>query len=358
MVSKKYLTGENVVFMILFTRFFERYKLHILFWGVYILFWTIFAAAQYHKPAWFTLLISLIFFLGQSTISYWGIYRLVPVYFNHKRYGVFAFLVIGGIILSTAFIMGSMNGLLLLFGDPSASWSFGEFSGILVGNFYLVFLVIALKALRDKIKNDRRNKLLEKEKTENELRFLKSQINPHFLFNAINSIYVLIKKDTELAGVTLVKFADMLRYQLYECNTDEIPIGKEIAYLDNYIGLEKLRKGQAVDIRYEVGTGRSDFYIAPFLIIPFVENAFKYVSSYPDKRNFVTIRLNYQADIFELYVENSVDEPGADRPGEKNAGGIGLENVRRRLELIYNGRHSLDIRKIKGLYSVLLTIRM
>jgi LytS/YehU family sensor histidine kinase len=197
-------------------------------------------------------------------------------------------------------------------------------------NCYTVFLVVALKSLKDRMTHERRNQLLEKEKTENELRFLKSHMNPHFLFNAINSIYVLIRKDPDFAALTLVKFADMLRYQLYECNADEIPIEKEISYLNNYIELEKIRKGQIIQTRYEVGASACNFSIAPLLIIHFVENAFKYESSCPEKKNFVTVDLNYQNDIFELSVENTMDEDTV-IPKEKGWGGIGLCNVRRRL---------------------------
>jgi LytS/YehU family sensor histidine kinase len=260
-------------------------------------------------------------------------------------------------LLSALFILAAMTGVFMLFSRPLSYVYRSEYFYILIANFYTTFLVIAVKSIRDKLRSDRRNALLEKEKTENELRFLKSQMNPHFLFNAINSIYVLIKKDPDFAGLTLVKFADMLRYQLYECNADEIPIEKEIGYLDNYIELEKLRKGKEIRTRYTVGAGTCNFSIAPLLLIPFVENAFKYVSSCPDKNNFVTVDLNYQDDIFELSVENTMDEDNV-MPKERSWGGIGLENVRRRLELIYNGRHALDISTSEDIYSVLLTIKV
>jgi len=197
-------------------------------------------------------------------------------------------------------------------------------------------------------------------------------MNPHFLFNAINSIYVLIKKDPELASHTLLKFADMLRYQLYECNADRIPIEKEIVYLDNYIGLERLRKGPTLYIDYHVGAEVGHFSIAPLLIIPFVENAFKYVSSYSDQPNRVAVNLCCRDGLFELSVENTIEEDAMIRKESvggsegregngigrrNNAGrGIGLENVRRRLELIYNSRHQLAIRKEEKNYSVLLKI--
>lgn len=339
------------------SRFFSRYKLHILFWVVYIIFWTLYSIFYYGNPPWRGFLLTILWFIGQASVCYWCIYWLIPQYFLRKRYVVFSLLVTAGLLLASIFITAGLILILRLdrvnIGVPPLK----ELLFNLMGNFYVVSLVVGLKSLRDKLQNERRSQLLEKEKTENELRFLKSQMNPHFLFNAINSIYVLIRKDPDFAALTLVKFADMLRYQLYECNAEEIPIEKEISYLDNYIELEKIRKGKIIHTRYEVGSDACNFSIAPLLIIPFVENAFKYVSSCPDRHNFVTIDLNYQDDIFELSVENTVDEDTV-MPKEKSWGGIGLENVRRRLELIYKGRHALEISTSNLVYSVLLTIKV
>jgi two-component system, LytTR family, sensor kinase len=334
-----------------------RFKWHVLFWAIYFVFWTLYSIYGYSTPPLPAFLITFVWFLGQASVSYLIIYGLIPRFFNTRRYLLFALLLLTGLLLSATFILAGMTGILGLFGKPVPYSVKAEYFYILTANFYTAFLVVAVKFIREKVRSDRRNALLEKEKTENELRFLKSQMNPHFLFNAINSIYVLIKKDPDFAGLTLVKFADMLRYQLYECNADEIPIEKEIGYLDNYIELEKLRKGKIIETRYTVGAAACNFSIAPLLLIPFVENAFKYVSSCPNKNNFVTVDLNYQDDIFELSVENTMDEDNVP-PKEKFWGGIGLENVRRRLELIYKGRHALDISTKGDIYSVLLTIKV
>ena len=334
-----------------------RYKWHVLFWAIYFAFWTFWSIYSYSTPPLQAFLTTFAWFLGQASISYLVIYGLIPRFFNTRRYFLFSLLLLTGMLLSAVFILAVMTELFTLFNKPVPYSRKSEYFYILIANFYTVFLVVAVKFIREKVRSDRRNTLLEKEKTENELRFLKSQMNPHFLFNAINSIYVLIKKDPDFAGLTLVKFADMLRYQLYECNADEIPIEKEIGYLDNYIELEKLRKGKIIETRYTVGPTTGNFSIAPLLLIPFVENAFKYVSSCPNKNNFVTVDLNYQDDIFELSVENTMDEDNVP-PKEKAWGGIGLENVRRRLELIYKGRHALDISTKGDIYSVLLTIKV
>jgi two-component system, LytTR family, sensor kinase len=339
------------------SRIFSRYKLHILFWSVYIIFWTITSHYQYGGSTWRSFFFTIIWFIGQAFVSYYCIYWLVPKYFSHKRYLIFTLLMIAASVLSASFITASMIGVYSFSGIHENTSLLREFLYTMFGNIYMVFVIIAIKSLKDKVQNDRRSQLLEKEKTENELRFLKSQMNPHFLFNAINSIYVLIKKDPDFAALTLVKFADMLRYQLYECNTDEIPIEKEISYLDNYIELEKIRKGKLIHTRYEIGSDTCNFSIAPLLIMPFVENAFKYVSSCPDRRNFVTVDMNYQDGIFELSVENTVDEDTI-MPKEKSWGGIGLQNVRRRLKLIYSGRHALEISTRDLVYSVLLTIKV
>jgi sensor histidine kinase YesM len=335
----------------------SRYKLHILFWLVYFIFWTGFPALAYHVAPGHALLATIFYAIGQGGISYACIYWLIPRFFNTKRYGVFVLLLLAGLLLSAVFIVSSLEGMYRIVGGSFGYSLRAEFLYILMGNFYTLFLIAAIKLVRDKIRDGKKSQLLEKEKTENELQFLKSQMNPHFLFNAINSIYVLIKKDPDFAALTLVKFADMLRYQLYECNADKIPIEKEIVYLDNYIELEKLRKGTAIAIRYGVSERACHFQIAPLLIIPFVENAFKYVSSYPDRPNFVRIDIDCQDDIFELKVENSMDDE-IPLPKDKSWGGIGLENVKRRLELIYNSRHALSISTTGNVYSVLLTIKV
>jgi sensor histidine kinase YesM len=312
---------------------------------------------SYNSPPGRGFLVTIVWFLGSATCSYLSLYWLMPVYFTRRRYFIFSVITLALLSLAALVMTAGIWSIYQLEGVRFPVTLLQEYSYVLIGNFYTVFIIVAVRSIKDKIRSDRRTALLEKEKTENELRFLKSQMNPHFLFNAINSIYVLIKKDPDFAGLTLVKFADMLRYQLYECNADVIPIEKEISYLENYIQLEKLRKGALVNTSFNVSASTGKFSIAPLLLIPFVENAFKYVSSCPGKDNFVMVDLNYQDHIFELSVENSMDED-AMMPKEKTWGGIGLENVRRRLQLIYDGCHALDISTKDDVFSVLLTIKI
>jgi len=336
---------------------FFRYKLHhLLFWLVYFIFWTSFSAIKYGTPTPYALLITGAYFIGQASIVYSFIYWLIPKYFNNKKYLRFTIWSIIMLLITSGFIDVFVVSLIKHV-IPDFDFNIASFFPLaIITNFYAALVSFAIKIINERIKTERRNKELEKAKTENELRFLKSQINPHSLFNIINSIYVLIKKDPDLAAKTLARFADMLRYQLYECNADAVPIEKEIIYLNNYIELEKLRKGSCLIIDYFVDNNTDNFLIAPLLIIPFIENAFKYVSAFNDKENKVAIKLNYQNHSFELLVENTFDENA--ETSSKSHEGIGLENVKRRLELIYNGRHKLIINKTDKIFTVLLNIQI
>jgi two-component system LytT family sensor kinase len=336
---------------------FLRHKLHhVLFWVINFTLWAGYSIHNYDYPLLWGLLITLLWIIGQAGTVYIIIYFLIPVFFHTKRYALFILFVLAILTAGGAFI-AACTVPAIRYIKPDFVYTFSTFFPItLMTNFYSTFLFVAIKSVKDKILAERRNQLLEKERTENELRFLKSQMNPHFLFNAINSIYILIKKDPDVAASTLARFADMLRYQLYECNTDEIFIDKEIAYLNNYIEVEQLRKGNTVVTHYNVTEQVQHFRIAPLLIIPFVENAYKHVSAFRDKPNKINIDLKYEDHFFEFRIENTIDKSITNTT--QPYGGIGLENVKRRLALIYNDRHTLQISITENIYIVSLSIHI
>jgi len=351
-------------------RFLSRIRWHILFWVLYFIGWSSFSVLSYHSPLWLAFSVTLAWFLGQAPMVYLTIYRWVPRLLKPRRIWLFFLAMAAGIFCSSAFTAISSHWLLKVT-VPSFILSLSTwFWYILIGNIVWGFAAASLTIIRDRLRNDRRNQRLEKEHTENELRFLKSQMNPHFLFNAINSIYVLIRKDPDLAEHTLARFSDMLRYQLYDCATDFIPIEKEITYLENYIRLEQLRKGSMLTIDYNADEAVRLFSIAPLLLMPLVENAFKFVSSFPDGENQVRIHFFFNSPQFHLEIRNTVEDwetGGTENPGRtastaaagthKAPGGIGLENVRRRLELLYPNRHTLEIDHNKKYYTVSLKLQ-
>ncbi len=217
----------------------------------------------------------------------------------------------------------------------------------------LVSTGAAFKILTDYARAQRRISEMAKEKAEAELNFLKQQINPHFLFNSLNSVYFLIDKKNEEARNALHRFSEMLRYQLYECNDEKIPVEKEMSYLNDYVKLQQLRKGDNFQITFNQSWNVKGFLIEPLLLIPFVENSFKHLSHFDKKDNEVHIDVSRVSNCLFFKVSNTTNGKGVK---VNHTGGIGLINVKRRLELLYPGKHRLEITEDKGWYNVHLEI--
>jgi LytS/YehU family sensor histidine kinase len=221
-----------------------------------------------------------------------------------------------------------------------------------------MFLAMSVKLTKKWIESRRKAQQLEKENLENELKFLRSQLNPHFLFNTINSIFVLIHKNPDLASDALAKFSDLLRYQLYECSGDQIPLSEEVAYLKSYLQLETLRQDQT-KIKIEVDladTTRQDLAIAPLLLIPFVENAFKHVGEAANTGKWIRIEMQAEGDTVSFRVSNSISLVKASQ--ELVHSGVGLKNVKRRLDLIYPDKYELKVEEDDQKYQIDLTLQL
>jgi LytS/YehU family sensor histidine kinase len=255
-----------------------------------------------------------------------------------------------------------------LYGPGRCAWYF--FGSALSALFAGVIITTSIQLTVVRLRNKRRQQQLEKDQLETELDFLKQQFNPHFLFNTINSIFFLIHKKPDAAAESLARFSDLLRYQLYECNDARIPLNKEVEYVKNCIGLERLRQNDNVRVSCELDAGaqqlytgsHQQLYIAPFILMPFIENAFKHVSREPGSSNWIDIRLGICQGRLDLRVSNSVPvEKGEKSPtegGKHRAGGIGLKNVRRRLDLLYPDRHRLAIRRDAVSFEVHLELEL
>ncbi|MCB9283619.1 MAG: histidine kinase [Lewinellaceae bacterium] len=196
---------------------------------------------------------------------------------------------------------------------------------------------------------------LQKEKLETELKFLKSQINPHFLFNTLNNIYTLTVLRAESAPEQLLRLSEILRYMLYDCTADRVPLKKEIDYIRNYISLKMLKDSKGMNVVADLDDSRPDLLIAPMLFIPFIENAFKHSHVEDLQKGWIRIRLKTGPNWVQFDVENSLQEG----PYSKDrTGGIGLENVRRQLELIYPDQHTLVLGEQVDHFAVSLKIQL
>ncbi len=195
----------------------------------------------------------------------------------------------------------------------------------------------------------------EREHLSTEIKFLKSQVNPHFLFNSLNNIYTLTLLKDDKAPESLLRLSGMLRYMLYDSETQTVPLGKEIEYIRSFVALAQLKDSRGLNVTVELDGRRPRLPVAPLLLIPFVENAFKHSRVEDRATGYVDIRLVTASDGFTFTVVNSV--PAIPSPVDK-VGGIGLENVRKRLQLLYPGRHRLDIRREPERFTAELAIKL
>ncbi|MEO6718890.1 MAG: histidine kinase [Ferruginibacter sp.] len=352
---------------------FVKYKLyHIPFWFAYhILWWTLTIGSLQevmHNIFFSAYSIKFLFYLiFQALGVYFNLYYLVPKFLETGKYVQYILFVLLTIFCTAIFIIPGYYVSAWLSGN-----SFESLYGKQPGEYMYLFQIntfpsstasmtlgMSVKLTKNWIQSRKRQQLLEKEKLETELKFLKSQFNPHFLFNSINSIFVLIHKNPDMASESLAKFSDLLRYQLYECNEAQIPLSQELTYIDNFMELEKLRQEHTIQLNIKMEEGiAGNRSIAPFILMPFIENAFKHVSKRQDETNWISMHLYVDKAHLHFDISNSVSAQYNSSIEPMRYKGIGLTNVRRRLELLYPQQHVLTIQQTDNLFSVALKLQL
>ena len=338
-------------------KFFWRYKLdHILFWTITVLFYAHVRYDLVSRAGFAHYLLDIVIRNGLIAVAcYVNIYYLSPNYLKKKLYLRYLTTVLLCLISCTV-LQNIHNEWLygIVMNDTNKQSFFNNaYYNFSVALFYMVF-TMALDTSKQWFWQQVTLKRIQMENLQTELRYLKAQMNPHFLFNSINTIYFQIDKKNIEARASLQKFAELLRYQLYECNEDTISIEKEIEYLKSYIDLQRLRKNSNHSINFTAGEDVKGFALAPLLLLPFVENAFKHLSNFDDQPNHVDVNLDRQNGHFEFKVSNSKNNTET----SKNHNGIGLKNVQRRLELLYANKYSLAIDNNDQYYFVNLKIQL
>ncbi len=336
---------------------FWKYKLdHVIFWTATVGF-HMFTKVDMVKEAGFDqFALEIIVRNGLlALLIYFNLLVLIPKYAQQKRIVAYTLFLVSSVglyvILKNAhdvYLHGYVLG-----NESRKSLFYSTYYNFSIAIFYLAFNV-ALHLSKGWYFQRELIQKMEVEKLSSELEYLKAQINPHFVFNSINTIYFQIEKQNITARESLLAFSEMLRYQLYECNGKDIVIEKEINYLKNYVELQRMRKDENYNISFIVEEDATGFTVSPLLLIPFVENAFKHVSHHPDK-NDVRIRLSMHQNYFKLSVFNTREIKAADKNGYA---GIGLKNVKRRLELLYKDRHELIIDNRPESFEVNLSLRI
>jgi two-component system LytT family sensor kinase len=300
-------------------------------------------------------LVVLVLLYGIINISlfYLNYLGLIPLFLDKKKYGIYAATIVAAVIvygfgkygiglIFKQFILTRAKGELISFGH--------YFLTTVFTSLVFLFLSAVLKFTGDWFLNERIQRDLENQRLSAELAFLKSQINPHFLFNSLNSIYSLAYQRSETTPEAILKLSEIMRYMLYESNDNKVDLEKELQYLQSYIDLQKIRFGDKAYIDFKVQGNVGSQQIAPLLLVAFVENAFKHgVANNP----LTPIRLLIDVDDAHLhfYMQNKKHMNNRD-----TVGGIGLNNVQRRLNLLYPGKYNLVVNDEMDTYTVELSL--
>jgi len=332
--------------------FSTRVVYHTTFWLIVFINLVIFSRGELGLG--FTVTFELVNIFFYIVIVYFNLFYLIPNYLNDKNFLTYCALLLVSVLILTPI---KIFILYFLFSP------FPEIQQKLITHqywyFFFTFIIAGsstiFKIVSDWIRYQRDRRDLQTQTMQSELKFLKSQINPHFLFNTLNNLYALTLKKSDKAPEIVIKLSEMMRYMLYECNERRVPLSKEVNYIRNYLDLERLRQGENIEIKFEITGRMNDQKIAPLMFIPFLENSFKHGLNNHLSKGFVTINLNVEEKEIQFDIENSKAEslPAIEH---RRSGGIGLVNVRRRLNLLYPDHYQLEIRDNPNTYGVFLSL--
>ena len=338
----------------------NRIRYHILFWMVYVAVYTLMYGG--YEDYYWEEFQQLLFLLPWKIIpTYITLYYLMPKYLFQNKTAEFIgwSLVLG---LSMALINRYMGWTYLYhwFYPEKEHWKipilyFPKLLNSLVSVYSPVFVAIAIKLQLVHYKKDKITKALEQEKIATELKFLKAQVHPHFLFNTLNSIYSLTLSQSKKAPEAVLGLSKFLDYMLYECNDRFISIHREWEQLLNLITLERLRYGDKLNISLSQSIDDKESLIPSLLLLPFVENAFKHGADNEIHDSWINIDLKLANGQLEFMVENS-KAPSQNKEGLDSDKNIGLKNVKRRLDLFFKETHELKILEEEDSFLVKLNI--
>jgi two-component system, LytTR family, sensor kinase len=342
----------------------RRFRYYILFTIGFSLCWFLFKLGWLHDTDR-ALRSSAIEIVLNIAALLFTVEWLLPRFFYRAAFGRFA-LGLAGIVL----VGGTANMLFqlrLMDSNPleyqaniaryKEVFYYWFWSNLATGSYLMIFLVTvggcALRLAFDRVITARRVADLEAAHLRSELEILKNQINPHFIFNALNTIYYKIDRSNSVARALTEQFSALLRYQLYECNETTVEIEKEIGFIENYVGLQRERSGDLVRVSCSGFGSMTGFTIPPHVLAPLVENCFKHISRWDDRENFITLTCSLEERCFHFRALNSYD------PAKKSEWcGIGLVNTRKRLELLCRDRFTLSTAESGNHFETTLTIAL
>ncbi len=342
----------------------NRWLTHLLFWVGLVFLFLVIAALNSGtiRPHLITYASTL---PAQMMAAYLLNYYQLPQLLYKKKYILFGFSLLISIYIFSALARISV----VYIAEPYVRTDFVQesISEILLDSAYLfsvyftstyvfAFIMMLIKAVKTRFEEKQHIELLQKEKVTNELKFLKGQIQPHFLFNTLNNLYALTLSKSDLAPVVVLKLSDLLDFILYQSDQSTIPIAKEIELIQGFIELESLRYGDKIEVDFNYEAPNNTIQIPPLLLLPLVENAFKHGVSGSANKATIKIDLKAQTDQLDFEIYNSKPKNiDSLRLKEK---GIGTVNLKRQLALKYPKSHHLDVEETAEYYKVHLSVQL
>ncbi|MBK8052692.1 MAG: histidine kinase [Saprospiraceae bacterium] len=288
-------------------------------------------------------------------LVYFNLLYLYPTLFGAKRYFIYTFCLILITILA-AYVNAKLELFVLEIKGREIS-TLGTLYFIRQFTMAIRYVLTAfmLQITVDYFEQKEELKRIELEKAMTELNFLKAQVNPHFLFNTLNNLYGLIIEKSDKSAECVLKLADILKYTIGEGNQDKVLLKKELQLLENYIELEKLRTPEA-NVTFTKSNTNDSLQITPLLLLPFVENAFKHGLNTVSKNGFIHLQISTKEQLLNLSIENNL--PPVNNTIAIQSHGIGIDNVKKRLNLLYANRHELVIERKSDSFLVNLQINL
>jgi sensor histidine kinase YesM len=354
----------------------DRIKQHLLFWAIWYPYITFTHAANpfsYPEMSFFrnpvyTFSESLFVVFAQVPTVYLMLYVIFPKFFLKRKYilGLFAMAVLW-------FLCGALNLVLLgkvmqpflslvlpLENIPALPRTPGMsfFMAVIATNkgaMTITASALMLKFGKHWYHHQHRSLQLQKENTEAQLQLLTAQVHPHFLFNTLNNVYSKTQKESPQGSQMIMGLSDLLRYVLYEGKKAMVPLEKELQMILEYINLERLRYGNKLDVHYLVTDDTKGLYIAPLLLLPFVENCFKHGTSSVLQNPWINFTVEVKGTTLVMKLMNGKSNTANSTPGNR---GIGIDNVRKRLNLLYKNKHVLEIREEQDVFIVDLSLEL
>ncbi len=335
---------------------------HLIFWLIYFSFNTL-RWGSYYNDYIYSLKGNILGFPIHMTLSYFTIYFLIPKFIHTRKYLLFTTLLILS-IFTMVLLKFELTYLLISNNvwpegpEETSSFTFNYCMVMMLGELYVISFVAAIKITIDWLSENKRASRLEKAQLETELKFLRSQISPHFFFNTLNNIYSLSLEKSNKTSETILKLSELMRYLIYETKENKQSLIKEIMCLQNYLELERIRYGDFLKINVNISGDIHGKKIAPMLLIPFLENAFKHGANKNIGKVEICIDLQVENNFLHFKINNTLPDKNIIQ-NTNLSGGIGIPNVRKRLDLVYAPEdYKLDILEEDEKFKVELKLKL